>query len=199
MEATQRFETFTTEDVCGYRHQLLSQQETFFKKLISEYEAGLKELRRLAKEEKNGPLKNNRIVHTHAVIYGGARLLQHVFPNFDDALWNKFVNRLVKLAIDRQMSVREDTVLVQLFLETVEWFKEQGTTHNHSKNEHFIAVNLNEFINACHKSQLPYFDDIQQLRRELKNSNFYKFLEANKPTHSALVFEKSLNVGVLRI
>ncbi len=190
LEAAIRIEGLSTLELCGFRHYLLSHQESVFGQLIERYGKGLEELRTLAETQKNGPLKNNRIVHTHAVLYGAGTILRKIFNQFDQSMWNRYLDRLVKLAVERQISVSDDTPLVQLFFETLEYLEENGNELNHSSNEDFVAISITQFIAVCGKSQIRYFDDVQQLRRELKNSTFYKFMEANKPTHSSLISKK---------
>ena len=183
LEAALRIEGFETRQICGFRHYLLTRQEKIFPDLIRFYEEGLTELRKLA-DEKGEPLKNNRVCHTHAVVYGAARIIQTVFPGFNSEMWRRFLFRLVDLAIERQNNVAEDTPLVQLFFETVEYLEDLGEQMDHSANKAFVAVCMPEFAEICGKRQIRYFPDEQQLRRELKNSTYYKFMHSHKKVHS---------------
>ena len=113
--------------------------------------------------------------------------MKRIFPQFDIHRQKEFETFLLKLALQRQENVAEDTPLVQLFFETLSDLIDKGEELNHSANDDFIAVNLTEYFTACGKKQIRYFDDIQQLRRELKNSTYFQFRKANQSVYSQII------------
>lgn len=177
-ESALRIEKLQTKDLCGYRHHLLKNQSRYLKILFESYEDGLNWLIESGKKHSKGPLKNNRITHNYALVYGGGKLLLDIFKGFTPMLWESFTKELLSLALDRQESVAVDSHLIQIFFQTFEYFLEEGIEINHfASSDKQIAIRLEEFSAICGKRDIRYFKDEQQLRRELKNSNYYKFVK----------------------
>jgi hypothetical protein len=65
---------------------------------------------------------------------------------------------------------------------------------NHSKDDRYIAINLNHFINKCVEYDLPLLDTYQ-LKRSLSASRKHAFIDRNRVIKSAL-WSKSIRCWI---
>jgi hypothetical protein len=198
-EASHRLKSIKVDNLAGFRHAVLSQTPKLLTNLIQQHEKGFNFLLSEARKHQEGPLSNDRIGENHALLLAGIKVLREILP-ISDTQFEKFKVYILDQAIKRQLEVRVDTHLVQLFFEAYEDFEreltkeiqtEDGTKElpilNHAKNPNLAAINLNEFMEACGKKQLRHFNDLAALRRELKESKIYKFLSSNTPIWSQIL------------
>ena len=91
------------------------------------------------------------------------------------------------MAIERQSSISADHKIVQTFWERFDYLDEwnsAGSSLNHSRNPHEIAVNLNHFEERAreHRLDVPALAD---LKKYLRTSRSRKFIDL-KPVNSAI-------------
>ena len=132
-------------------------------------------------------------------------------PCISDIQFNNFKVYILEQAIKRQQEVKVDTHLVQLFFETFEDFEREQIEEihaengkkieipmlNHTKNPNEVAINLNQFIEVCGRKHLRYFNDLVSLRRELKKSKKYKYINSNFSIRSQIL-KKNIKCWVFK-
>lgn len=96
--------------------------------------------------------------------------------------------QIIRMAIERQSSISSDHPVVAEFWEVYEYLEgldADGPVVNHSKKDHTIAINLNDFV-KCAAEHRQKVADISELRERLKDSRSRKLIDTNKATDSAV-------------
>lgn len=135
----------------------------------------------------SGYIRVERIIYNHAQMLALLDCLRLVLPLSDDKI-SHTRTQLVRMAIERQASISSDHPVVAEFWEVYEYLQgldADGPVVNHSKKEHLIAINLNDFVKCAaeHRQKLA---DINELRDRLKDSRSHKLIEVNKAVDSAV-------------
>ncbi|PPB14686.1 bifunctional DNA primase/helicase [Pseudomonas aeruginosa] len=135
----------------------------------------------------SGYIRVERIIYNHAQMLALLDCLCLVLPLSDGQVSHTRA-QLVRMAIERQASISSDHPVVAEFWEVYEYLQgldADGPVVNHSKKDHLIAINLNDFVKCAveHRQKLA---DINELRDRLKDSRSRKLIEVNKAVDSAV-------------
>ncbi|WP_205890123.1 toprim domain-containing protein [Pseudomonas jilinensis] len=174
-----------TEDVSQYLIKALRLEDQIlgtYQAKVGEYERRLRSLKEIRVE---------RIAKNHAQMMALVDCLQHLTP-MTQAQRDEVELTLQHMAIERQQAINADHPLVAEFWEVYEFLEslEEGPVVNHSTDPNTIAINLNEFakLAANHRQQLG---ELNLLRSLLKDSRSHKFVDSNRPVHSAIRAEQN--------
>lgn len=128
-------------------------------------------------------IRTVRIAKNHAQLHALVDALTHVVPLREHQV-EAAHSEIQNMAKERQLAINADHPIVVEFWELYEYLNSTAGSLNHSRNEAFIAVNLNDFAKeAAEKRQkVP---DLAELKRHLKNSKCPKFVESNRNVCSA--------------
>jgi hypothetical protein len=108
--------------------------------------------------------------------------------NFSDDAYAMVINEIVAMAIERQETINDDPPAVQEFWDVVDYIEDRDQDKpllNHSRNEHEIAINLNEFIAKADAFRQP-IPDMRELKKQLRQSRNRQFVSANVTVNSAI-------------
>lgn len=135
----------------------------------------------------NPKIKQQRVIHNHAQLCALVEALRQIVT-FSDEAFLAVINEIVAMAIERQEAINDDPPIVQEFWEVFDYIEsrdEDKPILNHSRNEHEIAVNLNEFVAKAdaYRQQIP---DMREVKKHLRQSRHRQFVAANHTTNSAI-------------
>ncbi|AWY44500.1 bifunctional DNA primase/helicase [Pseudomonas putida] len=134
-----------------------------------------------------GYIRVERINKNHAQLLALLDCLRLIVP-LSDAQISHTRTQIIRMAIERQASISSDHPVVAEFWEVYEYLEgldADGPVVNHSKKDHTIAINLNDFV-KCAAEHRQKVADISELRDRLKDSRSRKLIETNKATDSAV-------------
>lgn len=134
-----------------------------------------------------GYIRVERINKNHAQLLALLDCLRLIVP-LSDAQISHTRAQIIRMAIERQASISSDHPVVAEFWEVYEYLEgldADGPVVNHSKKDHTIAINLNDFV-KCAAEHRQKVADISELRDRLKDSRSRKLIETNKATDSAV-------------
>lgn len=144
-------------------------------------------------------VNHTRIALNHAQI---ASLLvclkQHMLPMIDDPMLQKCFDMLYLMAQERQTRIQKEHPAVEGFWEVYEYLQSAGAYCNHFRvDNECVAINLNYFVKLAreHNQQLS---DLNALKRLLKSSNRYKFIDSNKCVSSNLARGKTVKCWIFK-
>ena len=121
-------------------------------------------------------IRRLRLVKNNAQMLAGFYILQKVFPLLDKKIEKEFKQYVVDIMINRSKELMLDSAVVEEFWDTVEYLENINIEVNHSMDEKLIAININDYTSkAVANFQRPA--DKQDLKKELRSSNRYKFVE----------------------
>lgn len=103
-------------------------------------------------------------------------------------------NYLCTIAAERQAELKQDHPSLEQFWDAFDFLESQGYQVNHSRDENYIAINLNQFYGLCGDLKQP-LDDMKTIKKLLPNSIRYKYLEHNKNVNSKYDESKVLQQG----
>lgn len=138
-------------------------------------------------------VKNQRIQKNHAQLMVLVHALALVCP-ITESQRHEAINLIAALAIERERDLASDHPIVERFWEAYEYLNGIGADGddsdcvarlNHSRDPGIIAINLNHFseVAAERRQQIP---DLHDLKRLLKTSRRYKFIDSNAVVSSAI-------------
>ncbi len=134
----------------------------------------------------NPKIKQQRIIHNHAQLCALVHALRSLVK-FSDETFIAVINEIIAMAIERQDAINDDPPIVQEFWEVYDFIesKDDKPLLNHSRSDHEIAVNLNEFVAKADafRQQIP---DMREVKKHLRQSRQRQFLAANHSVNSAL-------------
>ncbi len=135
----------------------------------------------------NPKIRQQRVIHNHAQLCALVDALRHIVK-FSDEAYLAVINEIFAMAIERQEAINDDPPIVQEFWEVFDYIEgrnEDEAVLNHSRNEHEIALNLNEFVAKADamRQQIP---DMRELKKHLRNSRNRQFVDANVVVNSAI-------------
>ena len=171
--ATNRLRSLDVEKINGFMTACISKDKLFLEKYEQGYTAAMQRL------EGNTVLGNQRIRHNHAQLMGLAHalkasgVLSGLLPEDLEAL----DTYLMKCCTDRHQCLEADSPLMAEFWDMYHYLEDETNERvNHSKDPARIAISPNQFANAmAEMKQRPF--DMVELRRELKSSKRYPFVE----------------------
>lgn len=134
-----------------------------------------------------GYIRVERINKNHAQLLALLDCLRLIVP-LSEAQISHTRTQIIRMAIERQASISSDHPVVAEFWEVYEYLEgldADGPVVNHSKKDHTIAINLNDFV-KCAAEHRQKVADISELRDRLKDSRSRKLIETNKATDSAV-------------
>ena len=134
----------------------------------------------------NPAIRQQRVIHNHAQLMALVDALR-LIVKFSDEAYVQILDEIVAMAIERQETINDDPPIVQEFWEVVDYLEDRDADKpvlNHSRNEHEIAINLNEFVAKADafRQQIP---DMRDLRKHLRMSRNRQFVAANVTVNSA--------------
>lgn len=143
-------------------------------------------------------INNQRVVHNHAQLCALVEALRLIVP-FSDEAFIAVINEITAMAIERQEAINDDPPIVQEFWEVFDYIEsrhDDDPVLNHSRNEHEIAVNLNEFVAKADsfRQQIP---DMREVKKHLRQSRHRQFVAANHTVNSAIT-GKSLKCWIFQ-
>lgn len=135
----------------------------------------------------SGYIRVERIIYNHAQMLALLDCLRLVIGLEEHQVSHTRI-QIVKMALERQASISSDHPVVAEFWEVYDYLQgldADGPVVNHSKKDHLIAINLNDFVKcaADHRQKLA---DVNELRDRLKDSRSRRLIEVNKATDSAV-------------
>ena len=174
--ALSRLRSLDMEQINGFMTACITQEKPFLEKYQQGYQVAMQRL------EKVQELGNQRIRHNHAQIMGithalkATGILAGLLPNDLEEL----DSYLQQCCTDRHQCLAEDSALMTEFWDMYRYLEDESgdvdCRVNHTKDSSRIAINLNQFQNAMMEAkQRPL--DLTQIRRELRQSKRYPFLE----------------------
>lgn len=134
-----------------------------------------------------GYIRVERINKNHAQLLALLDCLRLVLPLSEPQI-SHTRTQIIRMAIERQASISSDHPVVAEFWEVYEYLEgldADGPVVNHSKKDHTIAINLNDFV-KCAAEHRQKVADISELRDRLKDSRSRKLIDTNKATDSAV-------------
>lgn len=178
-QAARALETMPIEQVSGFILKCAIAEKrviALYKEKVPHYEALLAE---------NDDLKTHRIIKNHAQIMAMLDCLTLV-TDFKVSQIEAAKEKLVELALQRQLAISADHKSVQQFWDVFDYLEEkfEWPVVNHSKDDGLIAVNLNHMEEEAgeFRQKLPPLPD---LKKHLKACKSRKFLEV-KTVRSAV-------------
>lgn len=178
------FRRIDVREVCGFLYQTLSKESQILEQIISHY-------RRVdALLGTDAEIKHARVAECHALVTACVNALPLVLPKLAPALIPETETHLHERARSRQHRLNADHPTVAAFWEIYDLLNvreirtedealagipaQERETLNHSKNENYIAINLQEFNQAAEKARTERLN-ISELRNLLPACRRYKF------------------------
>lgn len=158
------------ESVSGFILAATKREKVIMEMVTEKTPIYLKELR------SNPGIRMPRLAETHAQMLALADALGLVIK-LTDQQSTALKNQLRDMAVERQLIINNDHVLVQEFWEAFDYLDNGDmSVLNHSRDDELIAVNLNHFLQVAteRKQQVPLLRD---LKKVLKTSSRRKFKE----------------------
>lgn len=178
------FERQTVESVGGFLGAVLSKEReilAFFDEYFALYERQF---------TASGEIQDTRIIKNHAQIAACGAALSFVFPNMTKERQEQLAHYIFLRAKAREVRLGADHPIVEQFWETYDYLTlrmerlgNRIDPLNHSNKEQYIAVNLNQYTEACREHGQPA-PDITMLKRLLPRSSSRKFISNNKCVRS---------------
>lgn len=178
----------THQEVSGFVVKAITQE----KKVIELLE---QQQRQFEKRLEQVGVKNQRIQKNHAQLMVLVNALPIACP-ITESQRTEAIQLLAVLAKERERDLARDHPLVERFWEAYEYLNGTGTGEldgdedclaslNHSRDPDQIAINLNHFVEVAaeKRQQIP---DLHDLKRLLKTSRKYKFVDSNAVVSSAI-------------
>jgi len=134
--------------------------------------------------------RNQRIQKNHAQLMVCVDALSLVCP-ISRTQQDEGQRLIVELALEREQALAKDHPIVEQFWEAFEFLDgasddpECEARLNHSCSPELVAINLNHFVQIAQekRQQVPLLSD---LKRFLKTSRKYRFIDANRSVRSAI-------------
>lgn len=174
--ALDRLRSLDMEHINGFMTACVTQEQRFLDKYQEGYKAALQKLDKLE------GLGNQRIRHNHAQIMAAAHALKAsgVLAGLLASDLEQLDAYLVQCCTDRHQCLEADSPLLAEFWDMYHYLEDEtsvaGCRVNHSRDPARLAINLNRFQEAMMEAkQRPL--DLVQIRRELKQSKRYPFIE----------------------
>ena len=171
--ATNRLRILEMENINGFMTACITKEKVFLEKYGQGYNAAMQKL------ERHNTLGNQRIRHNHAQIMGLAHALKAtgILTNLLASDLEELDTYLTQCCLERHQCLEADSPLITEFWEMYHYLENETNERvNHSKDPSKIAISLNQFANAmAEMKQRPF--DLVELRRELKTSKRYPFME----------------------
>lgn len=181
--ASEKLRSLDMEHINGFMTACITQEKRFMEKYLEGYQIAMQHL------GKDDNLNNQRINQNHAQIMGLAHalkatgILSGLLPSDMEAL----DTYLKGCCSDRHQCLEADTPAMAEFWDMYHYLEEEAGGKirvNHSKDPVRIAISINQFHEAMMEmKQKPL--DLMQLRRELRLSKRYPFIE-QKSIYSAI-------------
>ncbi len=138
---------------------------------------------------KDDNIKEYRIAENHAKLIAFAEMFGEI-AELPKQIIDETTSALYRAAIEREKSISKDHPIVEEFWDMFNFLNGKpmdATTCalDHSSDPRTIAVNLNEFVEMAGyaKQQIP---PLIELKRRLKTSKNYKFIDSSKTVSSAI-------------
>ncbi len=202
-DADVRLVQLRKEDLSGWMVNVLKQETAILNRFFDAYE------KHNRKMQQAGQLKIQRVIHNHSQLLALADCLPLVIPINAEKL-ESLKKHIEQMAVDREITLREDHPIVQQFWDTYHYLNQPKHTVdeeagydkiieeplNHSANPNEIAVSLNEFREWCSNKRQELLDE-KELKRHLRTSTSPKFESANEPIYSKHT-KKTIRVWVFK-
>ncbi|WP_419787335.1 toprim domain-containing protein [Pseudodesulfovibrio sp.] len=181
-EIARWFERQNSSTVGGFLRKALQNERqilTVYEEAFHKYEAEF---------GKSDKIRNERIVKNHAQVAAMGAALSVLFPAWSEDRQAKLAEYILGRAEAREQRLAADHPIIEQFWETYQYINNSRTDEtdeflNHSNKEEQIAVNLNQYREACLKlgQELP---DMAQLKKLLKNGKRHKLIDTGKNVSS---------------
>ncbi|MGJ3523577.1 hypothetical protein ACR4XJ_11150 [Nitratidesulfovibrio sp. D1] len=178
------FERQTAADVGGFLSVALSRERD----ILEAYAAAFDSIE--TRYTDSGVLKNERIIKNHAQVAACGHALKVLFPTMSDYLREGLTEYLFLRAKAREQRLAADHPLVEQFWDTYDYLSIQLTKTtsrldplNHESKPGFIAVNFNQYTEACRNcgQAMP---DVGNLKKLLHTSSVRRFVASNRCVYS---------------
>lgn len=131
-------------------------------------------------------LGSDRVIRNHSMLLALVDCLQLVLP-LSDRMVSDTRKYILGMAAERQSAITTDPQELNEFWQVYDYLESLSSEPlvNHSKTPGVIAINLNQFAEVAmeHRQRIP---DLSVLRRMLKEGRTHKFIDASRPTESAV-------------
>jgi len=182
-----RLKQTSSENLAGYLHQALTNEEAFIEKFFSSFD------RHRADLTENSTIIHDRIVDCHAQVMAAVEALQVLLPSLPESALLSTFKYLKERGEDRQRRLSSDHPVIEQFWDTYHFLNDQlihiddengerdieTQRLNHAKGHGLIAINLNEYVELCRKRGQE-LTAISMLKELLPRSQRYKFVEGKK-------------------
>ncbi len=178
----------TAAEMSGFLVKAITQEKKVIELMEQQQRAYEKRLEQIG-------VKNQRIQKNHAQLMVLVNALPIACP-ITESQRTEAIQLLAELAKDRERDLAKDHPIVERFWEAYEYLNGTGTGEldgdeeclarlNHSRDPDLIAINLNHFVEVAaeKRQQIP---DLHDLKRLLKTSRKYKFVDSNTVVSSAI-------------
>jgi energy-coupling factor transporter ATP-binding protein EcfA2 len=188
-DAAMRLRNAPLDDMAGYLPHVVKREKDYLEsyfQLVDFYD------RRLRSEE-GIPAVKQRLVFNHAQIIASVACLALYFDQVtEQVLENAYALILERLRL-RHKRLSGDSPMLEEFWEIFHYIDEKGEAresafgndeeqpklNHHKEPKHFIAVNLNDFVEQCRRHNQP-IPELTELKRQLPASKTHKFVETKK-------------------
>lgn len=199
----ERFERMSSNDLGGYLHLCLSRERELLDEYPVQFAKAYSAL--TARAEKNKSIRDDRVLKCHAQVAAWVALLRKLFPNFDQATFDRVIERLWSNAEKQQRRLNNEDPIMEEFWNTYDYLNMQKVdsgyveTLNHSRNPNYIAIHLQDYVQklAANRQVVP---DLELLKEKIPGSFRHKFVEYKKVNSAILnktlkcyIFQKQEN------
>ncbi|VVS92205.1 toprim domain-containing protein [Desulfoluna spongiiphila] len=169
------FRSCRLDEVSGYLPLILSRE----KELLSLFHERYAQLYDRFQTE---GVKGVRVVECHACVAAMGHVLARIFPDMNEERVEGLTHYLMCRAKDRDGILKSETPVVSQFWETFRYLNQESALRDgaldHSKESNRIALNLNEFRQACQYSGQELMD-IKELKAKLSESKHHQLVSKN--------------------
>lgn len=145
-------------------------------------------------------VKTMRLAKNHGQLLALADALRHVV-RLTDEQFAALEQQIIRMTIEREEAISADHTLVQEFWEAYEYlngFDSADPQLNHSRDDQFIAVNLNHFVQVAteKRQQIPPLRDLKKLLKTSRRHKFHGIRVVNSAIRDKLSNPSSVSTSV---
>ena len=163
--ASKKIKSMMIQEVCGFRHCILSEHPKYLKKILEGYQKHEKKFLNMA--------ETSRVAQNYALLWAGCEVLSEHIPK-----WKELKNPCFKYLSDsikyKERMLKQDTYMLNRFFEVLEDLIYEQTIRNHApyeRQKEIVRFSWKEFqYAAMNQRQTDLFKDVPELQKELQGS-----------------------------
>ncbi|OYQ90152.1 hypothetical protein B9T10_02195 [Wohlfahrtiimonas chitiniclastica] len=171
-----RLEQIPMDELSGFLVEALKNEDAILKCVHSVFEQN--RARIMALEE----VQTTRIGLTHGLMLSLLQALKFLMPIPEHTL-RATEEYICRIAVERDIELKQDHPILEQFWEVYEYLNTEGFAVNHSRNDEYIAINLNQFYGLAAEMR-QQLDDIKTVKKMLPHTSRHKYIEHNKVVNS---------------